>query len=70
MTVLLALTPTLLKFQSQSRATYRILVTAACAELLLLLFMIPRLGATGAALAYLLAMSGMYAAFWVKARPA
>lgn len=69
LTVLLALAPTMLKFRGDTRTTYVILSATALAQLLALVILIPPLGATGAALAYLLAMGAMYAVFAAVAWP-
>ena len=69
LTVLLALAPTILKYRAQTHATYAIVIGAAVGELLLLALLVPAFGATGAALAYLLAVGGMYVAFSAVARP-
>lgn len=66
-TVLLALAPTMLKFRGEGRSTYRVLAAAAAAQLITLLLLVPSLGATGAAFAYLITMVGMYAVFAVLA---
>ena len=62
-TVLLALAPTMLKFRGDGQSTYRILAAAAGAQLIALLLLVPSFGATGAALAYLITVVGMYAVF-------
>jgi O-antigen/teichoic acid export membrane protein len=67
-TVLFALAPTQLKFQRRNRVIYSVMAAAAAAQVGLLLVLVPRLGATGAALAYMLAMGGGYAAFAMLAR--
>lgn len=67
-TVALALAPTQLKFQRRNRAIYTVMGVAAVAQLGLLALLVPQLGATGAALAYLLAMGGSYAVFALLAR--
>lgn len=66
-TVLLAMAPTMLKFCGKGRSTYRILASAAATQLIALFLLVPGLGATGAALAYLIAMVGMYTVFAVLA---
>lgn len=67
--VLLALAPTYLKFRRRKAATYATVSIAAVAQLLLLVWLVPRAGATGAAAAYVLSMCGMYAAFaWMGHR--
>jgi O-antigen/teichoic acid export membrane protein len=61
--MLFALAPTYLKYVGHNRAT---LVTGACAaavQLLLLVLLVPRFAATGAALAYALSICGMYCVF-------
>lgn len=66
--VALALAPTQLKFQRRDRALYTVMGLAAVAQLGLLVVLVPRLGATGAALAYLLAMGGSYGGFALLAK--
>lgn len=66
--VLLALAPTYLKYRRRKRATYMALACAALAQWLLLLLLVPPLGATGAAAAYTASMVGMYGAFALIAR--
>jgi len=67
--VLFALTPTYLKYRRRNRDTYVTVACAAAAQGLLLLLLIPRLGATGAAIAYAISMCGMYCAFaWLSLR--
>ena len=68
LSVLLALAPTILKYRAQTSATYAIVAGAAVLELLLLALLVPRFGATGAALAYLTATAGLYGAFTRLAR--
>lgn len=61
--MLFALAPTYLKYVGHNRAT---LVTGACAaavQVLLLVLLVPRFAATGAALAYALSICGMYCIF-------
>lgn len=53
----------MLKFRGDGRSTYRILAAAAGAQLIALFLLVPGLGATGAALAYLITVVGMYAVF-------
>ena len=65
--VLFALAPTYLKYQRRKRATYITVACAAAAQGLLLLLLVPRLGATGAAIAYTVSMCGMYAAYALMA---
>jgi O-antigen/teichoic acid export membrane protein len=60
--VLFALAPTLLKYRRHNRATYATVACAAAAQALLLFLLVPRLGATGAAIAYAVSMCGMYGA--------
>ena len=68
-TVLLSLAPTYLKFRQRNRATYATVGSAAVAQGLLLLWLVPAHGATGAALAYAISMCGMYAGFaWMAHR--
>lgn len=65
LTVLFALAPTYLKYRRRGRTTVRILAVAAVAQLALLAALIPHFGATGAAIAYAVSMTGMYGAFAV-----
>lgn len=65
--VLLALAPTCLKYQRRKQATYMTLTSAAAMQVLLLLMLVPRFGATGAAAASALSMCGMYGAFALMA---
>jgi len=68
-TVLLSLAPTYLKFRQRNRATYTAVGSAAAAQGVLLLWLVPGHGATGAALAYAISMCSMYAAFaWMAHR--
>lgn len=68
-TVLLSLAPTYLKFRQRNRATYAAVGGAAAAQGVLLLWLVPAHGATGAALAYAISMCGMYGAFaWMAHR--
>ena len=62
-TVLLSLAPTDLKFRQRNRSTYAAVGSAAAAQEVLLLWLVPARGATGAALAYAVSMCGMYGAF-------
>jgi len=67
--VLFALAPTYLKYRRRNRATYVTVACAAAAQGMLLLLLVPRLGATGAAIAYAISMCGMYGAFaWMALR--
>lgn len=67
-TVLFALAPTYLKYTGQNRKTYLTVACAAAAQVLLLVLLVPGLGATGAAIAYAVSMCGMYAVFAWMAR--
>lgn len=62
-TVLFSLAPTILKFAGQNTALYKLLAIAAGTQLLMLLVLIPRYGATGAALAQTGSMLLLYGAF-------
>ena len=62
-TVMFALAPTYLKYAGNNRAMLRIVVGAALLQVILLVILVPRFAATGAALAYALSMSGMYLVF-------
>jgi len=67
--VLFALAPTYLKYRRRNRTTYLTVACAAAAQGILLLLLVPRLGATGAAIAYAVSMCGMYGAFaWMAYR--
>ncbi len=59
-TVLFSLAPTYLKYTGHNRTMRRIVVGAAAIQLILLVLLVPHFAATGAALAYLVSMSGMY----------
>ncbi|KXU82542.1 hypothetical protein CI15_34040 [Paraburkholderia monticola] len=58
--VLVAMAPTYLKYRAQHRVLYASVAAAACVQVVLLLLLVPRMGATGAALAYAIAMGGLY----------
>lgn len=64
-TVIFALSPTILKFSGENATLYRLLAAGAAGQLLLHLLLIPRFGATGAALAHMLTMLLLYGAFAV-----
>lgn len=67
--VLFALAPTYLKYRRRNRTTYHAVACAAGAQGLLLLLLVPRFGATGAAIAYAISMCGMYGVFaWMAHR--
>ncbi len=57
--VLVGLAPTYLKYRRRAKATFSTMACAAGTQILLLL--VPRLGATGAAAACAVSMCGMYA---------
>jgi O-antigen/teichoic acid export membrane protein len=59
--VLFALAPTCLKFRARNRTTYGAVAAGAGVQLVLLLLLVPWLGATGAAIAYTAALGGLYA---------
>lgn len=68
-TVLFALAPTYLKYRGRNRATYVAVACTAALQLALLLLLVPRLGASGAAIAHALSISAMYAALaWMARR--
>jgi O-antigen/teichoic acid export membrane protein len=69
-TVLFALAPTCLKFSGRNDILYRSVASAAAVQLVLLGLLVPPLGATGAALAYLLSLGGLYTAFALLAQRA
>jgi hypothetical protein len=58
--VVFSLAPTYLKFRSQRRAIYSNVAIAAGVQITLLLLLVPHLGAAGAAIAYSVAMCGLY----------
>jgi O-antigen/teichoic acid export membrane protein len=58
--VLFALAPTYLKYMGHSRTTRNMVVGAAVVQIALLILLVPRFAATGAAIAYAVSMSGMY----------
>jgi O-antigen/teichoic acid export membrane protein len=58
--VLFALAPTYLKYMGRHRTTRNMVVGAAVVQIVLLILLIPRFAATGAAIAYAVSMSGMY----------
>ena len=60
-TVLFSLAPTYLKYMGHNRTMRRIVASAAAIQLILLVLLVPHFAATGAAIAYLVSMSGMYA---------
>ena len=61
--VLFAMAPTYMKFRQRNRALYTTVANAAVLQIMLLWWLVPRLGTTGAALAYVVAMCGMYGNF-------
>ncbi|WOX05042.1 lipopolysaccharide biosynthesis protein [Microbulbifer pacificus] len=64
-TVIMGVAPIYLKHQKQNRIIFPALALAALLQALLLLIMVPRLGATGAAVAYMISMLGLYGYFSV-----
>jgi O-antigen/teichoic acid export membrane protein len=58
--ILFALAPTYLKYVERNQATRNIVVGAAAVQIFLLIILVPRFAATGAAIAYAVSMSGMY----------
>lgn len=67
-TVAGALSPTWLKFRDRRRLLYAITAAAAAAQVIMLAVLVPLYGATGAALAYAVSMTGLYAACTVAAQ--
>jgi O-antigen/teichoic acid export membrane protein len=63
-----ALAPTVLKYLSRNRTTFRAVASAAAVQVVLLALLIPGLGATGAALAFSAATLLMYGGFARQAR--
>jgi O-antigen/teichoic acid export membrane protein len=66
--VLFSMAPTYLKYTRRTRLVLGTTAGAAGAQVLLLFALVPSLGATGAAIAYAVAMIGMYAVFVTAAR--
>lgn len=64
-TVLMGVAPIYLKHQKQNRIIFPALALAALAQIVLLLFLVPTLEATGAAIAYMISMVGLYGYFSV-----
>ncbi len=62
-TILFSLAPTYLKYMRHNRSTLGIVASAAAAQLLMLVWLVPRFGAVGAATAYAVSMCGMYGIF-------
>jgi len=58
--VLFSLAPTYLKYMGHNRTMRSIVVGAAAVQIVLLIVLVPRFAATGAAIAYAVSMSGMY----------
>jgi O-antigen/teichoic acid export membrane protein len=65
--MLFALAPTYLKYMRHNRATLGIVAGSAAIQVFLLVLLVPRFAATGAAFAYTVSTCGMY---WVFARMA
>lgn len=59
-TMLFALAPTYLKFRRQNHTLYQSVAVAAVVQGVLLVLLVPRLGAAGAAVAYAMSMGGLY----------
>ncbi|WP_160154191.1 hypothetical protein [Microbulbifer sp. ALW1] len=62
-TVAMGVAPIYLKHRKQSRIIFPALAVAAVTQVALLLMLVPRLEATGAAIAYAISMVGLYAYF-------
>lgn len=62
-TVAMGIAPIFLKHRNQSRIIFPALVTAALVQVALLMVLVPRLEATGAAIAYAISMVGLYGYF-------
>jgi len=58
--VLFELAPTYLKYMGRRRTTRIMVIAAAFVQIVLLIILVPRFAATGAAIAYAVSMSGMY----------
>ena len=52
-----------MKYMQHNRATLAIVASAAAAQIALLVLLVPRFGATGAAMAFAISMSGTYGVF-------
>ncbi len=65
--MLFALAPTYLKFRRRHGWLFQAVAVAAMVQALLLWWLVPRLGATGAALAYGVSLCGMYGALALRA---
>ncbi len=63
-TVLFSLAPTYLKYVKRNHLVLGTAAGAAAAQAVLLVALVPRFGATGAAIAYAVSMCGMYGVFW------
>nr|WP_010131569.1 hypothetical protein [Microbulbifer agarilyticus] len=61
--VAMGVSPILLKHTRQSRRIFPAMPAAAVGQVLLLLILVPRLGATGAAIAYAISIIGLYGYF-------
>lgn len=64
-TVLMGVAPIYLKHRNQSRVIFPALALAALAQIALLIVLVPRFEATGAAIAYAISMMGLYSYFSV-----
>ncbi len=58
--VLFSLAPTYLKYSGRNRTMRRIVIGAALIQVILLVLLVPRFAATGAAVAYTISMCGIY----------
>jgi O-antigen/teichoic acid export membrane protein len=67
-TMLFSLAPAHLKLRQRNRITFATVVCAAIAQIFLLVLLIPRFEATGAAAAYAISMASMYGFFALMAR--
>ena len=63
-TIFFSLAPTYLKYVKRNRLVLGTAAGAAAAQIVLLALLVPRFGATGAAIAYAVSMCGMYGLFW------
>lgn len=64
-TLLLALSPTYLKYRHRNGALFAVVAVSTALQIAMLVLLVPRLGATGAALAYALSTCVSYAVFTV-----
>ena len=66
-TIIFALSPTYLKYRQRRAVLLGTMLAASACQLVLLVVLVPGLGATGAAIAFGLSIGGMYGVFAVIA---